>query len=797
MKRYLFPIILFVLVSTQVSAQVPVYPMSNQTVSGICTGAFTDSNVGVSLWAGTYGNNESFTMTFCSGSAQPITFIFSSLNITAGDHLMIYDGPNTSSTLLYDLTNTNPGALTITSSGSCFTFVFTSDGSGGLFESNGDWSAGFTCGTVDPADIASDACADAPSICDLEGYFGNTSASYTPDEPGNMCQSCGLFGGSLENNSWLKFIPNNDTVIFTITLLTCSDGVGIQFGVYSGTNCNNFVLMTDPNWTSSSSPISPGTVSTIIATGLTPGQVYYIMIDGNGGDDCQYVINAQSGIALGAGVSDDQTICPGESATITLSTASSIPVTWSSNPADPSLVGQEHNTNITVSPTTTTTYSVYVSDTAGFCAVDTTLYTMVTVLPFNDPSCLTGLNCNITKTDATTCPVPPANTCNGTAVVNVAGGTGSYTYLWNDGNTSSSRSNLCEGTFTVTVTDNGSSIPSTNCSITILGPDDPTFSFTTIGSCTPGSNGSIDVTPLTGVPPYTYAWSNSATTEDLNGISSGNYSVTITDSVFCKSDTVINVGSVPGPQVNFNVTGNGCSPVTATFQDNTPGSITSWHWVLGDGTTVDDSTLFSHVYYATDETETYAVTLTVTDADGCTGELTLPDAVTVYPIPVASITANPMVAYLNEPITFTGGEGYGINTWSWNFDYPTMDFVGSSTNTTTYAYSTQGTYTVYLLVSNNGGCSDTASLQVDIIEIVIPNIMTPNGDGYNDFFEITNIERLQNTNVTIYNRWGKKVLDANNYQNDWAGEKYADGTYYYVITLGGETYFHGTVTLLR
>jgi hypothetical protein len=383
MKKYYFLLAIISLCTFfNLKAQIPTYQMSNQTVTGICFGVFTDSNAGdlMTGGAGNYGNNENFLITFCSNNSQPITFVFSSLNIKSGDHFIIYDGPDTLSPLLNDFSNYNPGAsFNVTSSGTCLTFWFTSDNSGEMFAPNGNWAAFFQCGTYNPGVAALDACADAPSICDFSGYFGNTSSSYTDDQPGNMCESCGLFEGSLENNSWLQFVADNDTVVFTITLLSCSNNIGIQFGVYSGSNCNNFTLMTPVDWTDVDAPITPGSVSTIVATGLVPGQVYYIMIDGNAGDDCQYIIQAQSGMQFGGTITSDQTICAGDTATIQTTLSGNALFSWSSTPTDPSLAGQEHNANISVTPTTTTTYIITSQD-ASICSNDT-LYSTVTVYP--------------------------------------------------------------------------------------------------------------------------------------------------------------------------------------------------------------------------------------------------------------------------------------------------------------------------------------------------------------------------------------------------------------------------------
>ena len=64
----------------------------------------------------------------------------------------------------------------------------------------------------------------------------------------------------------------------------------------------------------------------------------------------------------------------------------------------------------------------------------------------------------------------------------------------------------------------------------------------------------------------------------------------------------------------------------------------------------------------------------------------------------------------------------------------------------------------------------------------VPNIFTPNGDGFNDVFEIDNIED-DIWNLTIYNRWGKTIVaEFLDYQNDWDGKGLSDGTYFYYLT---------------
>jgi len=116
-------------------------------------------------------------------------------------------------------------------------------------------------------------------------------------------------------------------------------------------------------------------------------------------------------------------------------------------------------------------------------------------------------------------------------------------------------------------------------------------------------------------------------------------------------------------------------------------------------------------------------------------------------------------------------------------------------------YSDAGISTIKLSVSNQ--CGEEISENDLIIEdCVIPNIITPNGDGLNDFFITKYAKIYDDVNITILNRWGKLVYEASNYQNQWNGlntngSKLSGGTYYYFITYNqgiGKT--KGTVQII-
>jgi gliding motility-associated-like protein len=76
-----------------------------------------------------------------------------------------------------------------------------------------------------------------------------------------------------------------------------------------------------------------------------------------------------------------------------------------------------------------------------------------------------------------------------------------------------------------------------------------------------------------------------------------------------------------------------------------------------------------------------------------------------------------------------------------------------------------------------------------------PDVFTPNNDNYNEAFEIQFLP--PNSQLIIYNRWGRIVYQSNNYQNDWNGDNLSDGVYYYILTLPSGNTTKGTVTILK
>ncbi len=96
--------------------------------------------------------------------------------------------------------------------------------------------------------------------------------------------------------------------------------------------------------------------------------------------------------------------------------------------------------------------------------------------------------------------------------------------------------------------------------------------------------------------------------------------------------------------------------------------------------------------------------------------------------------------------------------------------------------------------------TETVSKTVEELDIQIPNIFTPNGDGINDYFVIRNIEKYPSNQLIITNRLGKSVFERTNYQNNWDAANASEGVYYYVLkikTNGNEVVKSGMITIAR
>ncbi len=301
--------------------------------------------------------------------------------------------------------------------------------------------------------------------------------------------------------------------------------------------------------------------SSLTRTGLCPG-TYIVEITDQTGCTVRdtIVINATSGLTITANITDD-TCSQGVGAIDITVSGGTPPYTYSwSNGA----------TTEDISGLTTGTYVVTVTDANGCSETDTFLVGNV-----NGPV-ITG-----TVTDATC-----YGYTNGAIDITVTGGSGNYTYSWNTGATTEDITNVPAGTYTVVVTDMNTGCSAT-ASFTVQQPPDIIINGTVTDASCGNADGAIDITVSGGTPPYTYSWSNGATTEDISGLPMGSYTVTVTDANGCTKQATFTVQEAGAPIVSGTVTDVTCPGASDGAIDLTVtggSGAYSYSWNTGDTT---------------------------------------------------------------------------------------------------------------------------------------------------------------------------------------------------------------------
>ncbi|MBI2268747.1 MAG: SBBP repeat-containing protein [Bacteroidetes bacterium] len=283
---------------------------------------------------------------------------------------------------------------------------------------------------------------------------------------------------------------------------------------------------------------------------------------------------------------------------------------------------------------------------------------------------------------------PTSNTCsfsNGTATVGTTGGTAPYTYIWSNGQTTSTSSGLGAGSYTVTVTDNGGCGGSQ--SVTIVPSGGITLTTTASNTLCYGSmTGTASANPSGGTTPYTFLWSNSQTTSVANNIGAGTYTVTVTDKNGCTAKQTVTITQplqlVAGFTTQWSC-GNNSGTATVYPTNGTPSY--SYLWSNGQASATANG-LNINPY-----------TVTVTDANGCsvTGTVT-----PVFPLSLTGSSTNiTCTTSGSASVTVNGNAGVPY-TYNWSNGFTTQNASGLAT----------GNYTV--TVADVNGCTATRSYSI-------------------------------------------------------------------------------------
>ncbi|MFC2111503.1 gliding motility-associated C-terminal domain-containing protein, partial [Bacteroidota bacterium] len=826
---------------------------NNQTVT-TCSGIFYDSGG----QNGNFQSSEIYTITFCPATTGGfIQLDFTSFVVTLGDQMEIFDGPSTASTS-FGVLNSGMSpvgmfiAASVLNTSGCLTVRWTSVGTGA------GWAANVTCGlpcqvvnadlfssippfTIDSGNYYIDIClGDTITLTGTALYPNNNQAYHQSDSTSMFVWDFGE--GTIDTGRTIKILY--DSIMGYNIELTVYDTLGcmsltqpeIRVRVstipnFNGTNasahdiCEGDTIhlggIVNPRpWQASSSLATAGITylpdgsgmsynSTLVFTSFAQGQILTNANDLQGIcaslehsylGDLHIVITCPSNQTailkqypggtntfLGEPIDNNATPTPGlgyeycwrPTGTITMNAAAGVYTHSFTDVLGNPYTNAKYLPPSTVYPPTSTAMGPFpivnyqpitsFSSLLG-CPLNGAWTITVTDNLFIDNGYIFswGIDFNPNILPVTWGYTPSFNSSWNPhpSIINTSGthatikpDTGTYTYTF------TSIDNLgCTYDTSITIT----TVPSPYLD---LGNDTIICGGTTI-TLDPGSN-----------PGANYQWSTGAITPTIPVNISGYYGVTASYSnsnIVCDDSDTVMVIMIPMPTLDLGA--DTCSTSAVTLDAGNSGANPPFLYLWSDGSTNQKLIVTT--------SGVYSVTVTADASSPCYEVGTR-----VVNIIEPGFLGDDEMICKHQSLTISAPKApYGHTyTYSWTIN-------GSLVSTNSYFVVDDlniGQHTI--LVDVGGGCKDEVDVEIKYCEIKIPNVITPNGDGINDEFFIDGLNYYPNSELVIFNRWGKRIYDTSNYQNDWDGENRSDGVYYFVLRIhdGQESEFQGTITIMR
>ncbi len=325
------------------------------------------------------------------------------------------------------------------------------------------------------------------------------------------------------------------------------------------------------------------------------------------------------------------------------------------------------------------------------------------------------------------------------------------TYRWQDGSTSATYLARASGRYSVTVT-TAQGCSGTAAVNVVLGTVPSVRLPADTASCTASLLLQVRAQPVGS----TYRWQDGSTSATYSAKASGRYSVTVTSPTGCASTATVNVtlNAVPLPRLPLDTL------VCATSVLLRPGAQpvgSTYRWQ--DGST--------GATYLAQSTGTY--TVLVTTPQGCTGTAT--SQVRLGIKPSVSLGADTAICPNATLVLRTNPQPAGT-LYRWQ----------DGSTAATYLASGPGQYSVEVRATATS-CPTSATRIITAVNcpIIIPNIITPNGDQENEFFTLKGLVAAE-WHLIIFDRWGRQVYDRAHYDNGWNAAGQASGMYYYLLS---------------
>ena len=378
-------------------------------------------------------------------------------------------------------------------------------------------------------------------------------------------------------------------------------------------------------------------------------------------------------------------------------------------------------TNSTLTGLTVGTYTLGVKDANGCSATSSATITQAPVLSVA-PNVVSNVLC--------------FGGNSGSALANPSGGTLPYTYTWTGGGSTDSTTGLTNGSYIITVTDNGGC--SATGSVTITQPTQLVISAASTAnvSCNGGSNGVASSTPSGGTAPYTYLWTGGATNSSASGLSAGTYTVSVSDNNGCSATSTatiiqpatLNASAAITAGISCNGESNGTAMASAT--GGTPPYTYAWS---GGGSNAAKTGLSIGTY-----------TVSITDINGCTGTAT------------TTITQPSAMALVQGSKPTVSGECLGVAWVSVSGGTPAYSYkwTGGATTDTIKSLCV-GSYCCR--VTDKNGCIDSVCVNVvtGIQELSNASDIHIFPDPNNGNFTVTGV--LYGQIIEVYNYLGQLV----------------------------------------
>ena len=284
-------------------------------------------------------------------------------------------------------------------------------------------------------------------------------------------------------------------------------------------------------------------------------------------------------------------------------------------------------------------------------------------------------------------------------------------------------------------------------------------------------------------PEAVYLWSTGATGSSIVANVSGKYGVRIETGNFILKDTLevdIDPKLSLGPDVDT------CVP-SISVAANVQGA-DSYEWTTPQGIISGSQTITAAV--------SGRYTLLVQKADCIQRDSVdvLLDHFTTgeYVINVGDVIVESGDIVLSQvPLTFTNTTT-GVSDLVWVFG----EGADASGESTAHTYNDPGQYTVILNGTDSRDCPVTVEKNITVVDLIITNAISPNGDGKNDKLFIEPF--LYDAELKIVNRWGQSVYEASSYQDDFTGAQLESGVYFYELYLKPiDRRYKGSVSIMK